>query len=133
MHAAPPPFDNIEIDLQPLFAMVMAEVTAAAVSIVLAVGLIVFVVETHHVTQRKAVMRGDQIDAGVRQTLLALEHIAGRGKAPGKFTVVELAVQPVTARGIAEMVIPFGEPHGKIAHLIAAGTDIPRLSNQFDL
>src|SRR5687767_6289931 len=51
---------------RPLFAAVPGPIVAFAVAVLFAVGFVVFVVVGDEITEREAIVRGDEIDAGVR-------------------------------------------------------------------
>lgn len=65
--------------------MIKAMVIVSAIAILFAVRLIVFLIETNAVPERKTVVRRQQINGGRRAFAVALKEIARRGKAPGKF------------------------------------------------
>src|SRR5699024_5495558 len=109
--------------------MIVTVIIVSPVAIFLSICFIVFMVETNAVTERKTIMRGDQINRSARQTVITFKNIAGSGKTPGKLTQRQVIVQPKTARGVAKMIVPLGKQRWKISHLITAWGDIPRFSN----
>src|SRR5258708_18376396 len=59
-----------------------------------------------------------------------VELVARTGQAFGEIGDLALIALPVAAHGIAKAIVPFGPARRKAAHLVAAGTTIPRLGNQ---
>lgn len=59
-------------------------VIVSPIAILLAVCLIVFLIETNAVAQRKTVVCRQQVNGGRRTFAVTLEEIAGAGKATGK-------------------------------------------------
>ena len=108
-------------------------VIVSAIAILLAICLIVFLIETNAVPERKTVVRGHQVDGGRRSFAIAFKQIAGSGKASGELPQRQISRQPESAYGIAIMVVPLGKQRREIAHLVAAFTNIPRLGNQLHL
>ena len=72
--------------------MIIAMVIVGSVPIFLSVCLIVFLIETNAVSERKTVMRGDQIDGSGRFASIALKHVAGGRKTPGKLAERHIAL-----------------------------------------
>ncbi len=70
--------------------MIVAVIAVGAVAIFLTVRLIVFLIETDAVPERKTVMRREQIDRGAGRAAIAFKHIAGSGETTGKLPVVRL-------------------------------------------
>ena len=75
-----------------LDAAVPGAVVAFAVAVVLAVRLVVLVVVRHQVAQREAVVRGDEVDAGVRAPRGALVEVRAAGQ-----PIRELGQRPIGA------------------------------------
>ncbi|SAI94026.1 Uncharacterised protein [Enterobacter cloacae] len=113
--------------------MVEAMVIVSPIAILLAVCLIVFLIETNAVAQRKTVVCRQQVNGGRRTFAVTLEEIAGAGKATGKLPQRQIARQPEAADGIAEVVVPLGKQRREIPHLITALSDIPGLRDQLNL
>ena len=74
--------------------MIKAMVIVSAIAILFAVRLIVFLIETNAVPERKTVVRRQQINGGRRAFAVALKEIARRGKAPGKFPQRQVPTNP---------------------------------------
>src|SRR5690606_42100261 len=60
---------------RPLASVIPGQVVVAAILVVLAIGLVVLVVVTHHVAQGETVMGGDEVDRGVGTTAALIEMI----------------------------------------------------------
>ena len=60
-------------------------VVVVAVAVVFAVGLVVLVVVADEIVQREAVVRGDEVDAGVGLAAVVLVQIAAAGEPVGEF------------------------------------------------
>ena len=102
-----------------------------AVAVVLAVRLVVAAFVTHDVGKRIAVVRRDEIDARKGRSTALLENI---GRAVHAFR--ELAgrtriAAPEAADGVATSVVPLGPAVRECAELVAAGTRVPGLGDQF--
>ncbi|VAU69145.1 Uncharacterised protein [Klebsiella pneumoniae] len=108
-------------------------VIVSPIAILLAVCLIVFLIETNAVAQRKTVVRRHQVNGGRRTFAVTLKEIAGAGKATGKLPQRQIARQPEAADGIAEVVVPLGKQRREVPHLITALADVPGLRNQLHL
>ena len=84
--------------------------------------------------QREAVVRGDEVDAGVRPRGRCcrtdpLEPVRRRAKSP-----ISAAVAfPVRAHRVAVLVVPLGPADREVADLVAALAQVPRLGDQLDL
>ena len=102
-----------------------------AVLVVLTVRLVVLAFVGDDITQRLPVMRGDEVDARPRAASAAVEEVSAAGNAVGELGTQSRIAAPEAARGIAELVVPFGETGRMIAQLITTGSNIPRFGNQF--
>ena len=111
-----------------LHAMVPGAVLVGAVAVVLAIGLIMFVVIRDKVSQGEAVMRGDEINRARRA--LMPEPIGGAAQPRGKIRQCAVPT-PKIAHGIAVLIVPFAPCGGKGPKLIAARPDVPRLGDEF--
>src|SRR6266403_4517547 len=99
-------------------AAVPATVIVSAVAVFFTVGLIMLGVVADQVLQSEAIMRGDEINAGIRFAPAARVKVAGAGEAVGEFADQAAIALPVGAHGIAVLIVPFGPAGGKFAHLI---------------
>ena len=101
------------------------------VVIVLTVVGVVLLVVRHQVIQRKAVVSGDEVNAGPRTTPAQIVQIPGAQQACCKVGGDVIAL-PVLAYGIAVFVVPLTPARRETADLIPAGTDIPGFTNQIE-
>jgi hypothetical protein len=81
---------------------------------VLAVGLVVLVVVGHEIGEREAVVRGDEVDAGVGTAAAAVVEVAGAGAALREFADEAAIALPVGAHRVAVLVVPLGPADGKL-------------------
>ena len=100
-----------------------------AIIIVFPVVGVMLLVVRHQVIQRKAVMGGDEINAGPGATPAQIVQVTGSEQTGGK-VVRDVVPLPVLAYGVSVFVVPFTPARRKTAHLIAAGADIPGFTNQ---
>ena len=113
-------------------AGVPAVVVVVAVAVVLAVGLVVLLVVGDQVVQREAVVRGDEVDAGLRGAAVVVELLAGAGDLAGEGAPVLVRLQPEAAYRVTEAVVPFA-PAGQVAaQLVAARSGIPGFGDELD-
>ena len=100
------------------------------VAVVFAIGVVVFFVVADQIAQRKAVMRGNEIDAGRRTAAAVVENIGRPGQTFGKCTQITAFPRPKRAHIIAETAVPFGKRLREIAQVIAALANVPCFDNQ---
>ena len=100
-----------------------------AVVIVLAVLLVVLLVVGDQIVQRKAVMRGDKVNARPRTAPALIVKVAGTKQACGKVGGNVVAF-PVFAHRIAVFIVPLRPARREAADLITAGADIPWFADQ---
>ena len=103
----------------------------AAVAVVLAVRLVVLAVIGNDVVQREPVMSGDEVDRGPRPPPTTVE-LAGRSGEPGRHGGGRRFRLPERARDVTILVVPLGPTRRELAHLIAAGADVPGFGDQLD-
>ena len=113
-------------------AAIPRAVMAFAVAVVFAVGGVLLVIVRDEIAQREAVVRRDEVDAGGRMAAVMLIEIGTAGEARGEFRERGIHAAPIIARRVAVFAVPFRPARRKIADLIAAVADIPRLGNQLD-
>ncbi len=116
-----------------LDAAVPGVVVVGAVLAALAVGLVVLLVVRDEVGQGEPVVRGDEVDRRVGPAAVVLVEVR-RAREPGR----ELAERPggaapEVADRVAVLAVPLGPPGREVAHLVAAGPDVPRLGDELDL
>src|SRR4029077_14577107 len=116
-----------------LGAAVPGIVVIGTVAVFLAVGLVVLLVIADQVLQGEAVVAGDEVDAGVRLAAVILVQVAAAGEARGQLGRGPSVSLPEAAHAVSVLAVPFGPEHGKVAYLVAARPDIPRLGDQLHL
>ena len=108
-------------------------VVVGAVAVVLAVGLVVLLVVADEIAEGEAVVRGDEVDAGVGLAAVVLVEVAGAGEAVGEVGELAGVALPEAADGVAVLAVPLGPEDGEVADLIAAFADVPGLGDEFDV
>jgi hypothetical protein len=83
-----PQRDDLEVVGLALDAAVPAAVVALAVVAALAVGLVVLLVVGDEVVHREAVVRGDEVDGGVRPAAVVLVEVGRPGEPDGELASV---------------------------------------------
>ena len=116
-----------------LCAAIPTEVVVVAVAVVLAVGLVVFFVIADQIVQAEAVVGGDEVDAGVRPAAVVFVQVARSAQPGGEFRDGVPVAAPELADRVAVFAVPFGPEHRKVADLVAAFAQVPRLGDQLDL
>jgi hypothetical protein len=106
---------------------------ALAVVVVLAVGVVVLVVVGHQIAQRELVVGGDEVDRRHRAPRGVLVEVGRPGEPGGELVEGGRFAAPEVARGVAVLAVPLRPLRREIAHLVAAGPDIPRFGDQLDL
>ena len=109
-----------------------AVVVVVAVAVVLAVGLVVLLVVGNQIVQREAVVRGDEVDAGLRAATVVVELLAGAGNLAGEGAAVLVGLQPEAAHRVTEAVVPLAPARQIGAQLVAAAGRVPGLGDQLD-
>ena len=105
-------------------------VVGAPVAIVFVVRFVVLVVVRNEVVQRESVVRGDEVDARPRFSPAPVEEVRGCREALRDAGGLAFVAFPVRAHRVAELVVPLGPARRKLAHLISARPDVPRLGDQ---
>ncbi len=67
------------------YTAVPTAVMVVSVAIVFTIFLVMLMVVTDQIAQREAIVRGNEVDAGGRQTCAVMKHIARTRKPPRKF------------------------------------------------
>ena len=109
-------------------AAIPGAIVGGAVLVVFAVGFVVLFVVGHHVVEREAVVRGDEIYAGPRPAALMIEIVTGSAEPRCDFRRRSVPF-PKRANGIAKLVIPFAPSWRKCTDLVAARPAIPGLGD----
>ncbi len=118
---------------RPLGAAVPAAVVILAVAVVVLVRFVVLLVVAHQVAQREAVVRGDEIDAGIRPAAAVLVQVARAGDAIGELADQPALAFPVVADHVAILAVPLGPADREAPDLVAAFAEVPRLRDQLHL
>ena len=118
---------------RPFDAAVPAQVVILAVLVVLAVGVVVLDVVADQIGHREAVVRGHEVDAGVRATAALLVEIAAARQPRRQLRDDPVVPAPEAAHGVAVLAVPLRPLGGEVADLIAAFAEIPRLGDELDL
>ena len=105
-------------------------VIVSPIAILLAVCLIVFLIETNAVAQRKTVVCRQQVNGGRRTFAVTLEDRWSRQSDRQTPPSDRSRVSQKAADGIAEVVVPLGKQRQEIPHLITALSDVPGLRDQ---
>src|SRR5205823_9191329 len=115
-----------------LLPPVPAEVVVRAVAAVLAVRLVVLALVRDEVARREPVVRGDEVDAGIRPAPARRVQV-GRARQPGgHLRYLAGVAAPEAADAVPVPAVPFGPPDREAPHLVAAVAEIPRLGDQLD-
>ena len=104
-----------------------------AVVVVLAVGLVVLLVVRDEVTQGEAVVGGDEVDGCHGPPPVVLVQIRRPGQARRELAERRRLAAPEVAHGVAVLAVPLRPLRGEVAHLVAAGADVPRLGDELHL
>ena len=91
---------------RPFDAHIPGVVVVGAVLVVLAVGFVVLLVVADQIFQREAVVRGDEIDAGVGPASIMLVEIAAAGQPIAQIGKLSFVAFPVTANRVAIFPVP---------------------------
>ena len=118
---------------RPLGPGVPRAVVALAVVVVLAVGLVVLLVVGDQVVQREAVVRGDEVDAGLGGAAVVLVQVGRARDARRELAERRGLAAPEVAHGVAVLAVPLGPLRGEVADLVATGADVPRLGDELHL
>src|SRR3954451_568596 len=94
-------------------------VVVRAVPVALAVRLVVLPLVRHQVPQGETVVRGDEVDRGVRPAPAPGVRVAGTGEAIPEIPYVRQGPPPEVAYGVAIAVVPLRPQGRERAHLIA--------------
>ena len=113
----------------PFHAAIPTSVIVGAVAILFPVCLIVLGVVAHQILQSEAVVRGDEVDAGIGTPSAACVEIARPRNAVGKFSNQPTISFPIGPHCVAVFVVPLRPAHGKLSNLISAFAQVPRLGD----
>src|SRR5680860_324497 len=116
-----------------LYPAVPGPVVALAVVVCLSVGRVVLLVVGHEVTQGETVVCHDEVDRGDRTPGRMRVKVAGTRDARSELAQRGRLTPPEIAHRVAELAVPLGPQRGEVADLVAAVTEVPRLSDELDL
>src|SRR5512133_1511170 len=117
----------------PFNTAVPRSIVIRTVAVVLPVWPVVLDVVGHQVTQRKAVVGGDEVNARGDGPVVAIEDVR-RARQPLRQLTDSVGVAPPkVADMVAEAIIPFTPPSPEAADLVAVRAHVPGLGNDLDL
>src|SRR5262245_6314151 len=100
-------------------------IIVVAVAVVVLVRLVVLVVVADQIAQCESIMSCDKVDARVRPPSVMFKKIGASGESICDLANTPFIAFPKTADRVAVLAVPFRPGRGKVAHLIAACSDIP--------
>src|ERR1700733_12690953 len=112
-----------------LDAAVPGSIVGFAVAILFAVFFVVPIVVTNQVIQREAVMGGQKIDARVRLAAARFIQVRAARQPRCKLRQALVRAAPIIPHAVAIATVPFRPQHRKIADLVDASAQSPRLGN----
>src|ERR1043165_5666 len=114
-----PPAQGVDLGVfaRAFDATVPADVVVVAVAVALLVGLVVLLVIADEVAQGEAVVRGHEVDAGVRAAAAPLVQVAAARQAEGEVVELPRVAAPETPHVVAVDAVPLGPQHGEVADL----------------
>lgn len=107
-------------------------VVVGAVAVALAVVRVALVLVGDQVAEREAVVRGDEVDRGVRAAAAPGVQVARSGEAVAQVADIVLGTAPEVADGVAVAVVPLRPQRREGADLVAARSHVPGLGDQLD-
>ena len=116
-----------------LRAAVPRTIVTFTVAVFFAVGFVVLFIVRDQIVKRKAVMSGDEVDAGIGPPSGPLVEIGAAGEAVSKLTQRLILPAPIIAHAIAILAVPLQPQRRKFSHLVTAFANIPRLGDKLDL
>src|ERR1700756_4507108 len=112
--------------------MVGTIIFVGAVAIVFAICCVVLALITDQIREREPIVYRDVVHARPRPATIVIEQIGGAGHAAAELPNEIAPAGPVATQVLTEAVVPFRPPGGEAADPITAGTEVPRLGDQFD-
>ena len=115
-----------------LAAVVPRVVVVAPVAILLAVGVVVFVVVRHQVSQREPVVRGYEVEAVVRLAPVHVVHVRAAAQAARQLRLESHVALDEPPQDVAVLPVPLPPPVpvGEAPYLVQTAA-VPRLGEQF--
>ena len=111
-------------------AAIGAGIVVAAVTVVLAVRLVVLIGVAHQVGEGETIMHGDMVDAAARTATVVIEQVGRAGHSAADLADQTSLTGPITPQRLTVAIVPFGPSGRKRADLIAARADVPRFGDQ---
>src|SRR4029453_11656535 len=93
-HLPPAPGEDVPVFTRPLLAAVPRTVVAFAVAVLFAICVVALLVVGNEIAQREAIVRGDEVDAGVRPPGCALVKVRAAGVSRAEFRERAVAAAP---------------------------------------
>src|SRR5262249_40308985 len=112
---------------------ISAEVIIGTVVIVFAIGLVVLLLVADEIIECEAVMHGHVVNAAVQPAAIVLELRGRSGHTVRQIADEGSLAAPEAANGLAVEIVPLRPSGRERADLIAAGTDVPWLGDQFNV
>src|ERR1700693_1226014 len=103
-----------------------------AVRIALAVRLVVLLVVRDEVTQREAIVGGDEVHAREGPPRVVLIQGGAARETRCKLSHGGRLAAPVVTHGVSVATVPFRPQGREVADLVAALADVPRFGDQLD-
>ncbi|CDK01815.1 hypothetical protein MIC448_90005 [Microbacterium sp. C448] len=125
--------EHLRVVGRPLDPEIVGAVVRLPVVVVLAVGVVVLVVIAHEITEREAVVGGDEVDGCDGSSPGVLVQIGGPGEARCELTQRLRLTAPEVAHRIPVLAVPLRPLRREVADLVAPGPDVPRLGDQLHL
>src|SRR5690606_18938502 len=114
-----------------LYPTVPRTIVRLTVTVVFAIGFVVLLIVRNEISQCKAIMSSNKVDAGVWTATGRFVQIRTASDAKGEFPQTLFFAPPEIANAVAIAAVPFRPLGWKVANLITAFTQIPRLGDQF--
>ena len=123
-----PQRENVRIGTWPFRSTVPRSVVAGTVAVVLAIGLVVFVVVGHEITQGETVVDRDEVDRRGGPSVAGAVEIGRTGVSRRELTDADRVAAPEVAHRVAVLTVPFSPQRRKAAEVVTVGLpDVPRL------
>ncbi len=122
--------EDARVRRRALDAAVPPALVVVAVAVLLAVRLVVLRLVGHEVVQRRAVVRGDEVDARGGLPAARLVQIAAAREAVANLADAAAVPPPERPHRVAEAPVPLGPAHREVPDLVAALADVPRLGDE---
>src|ERR1700704_2577134 len=111
-------------------AAIRAVIFIGAVTVVLAVRLIVLALIADQIGKSEPIVDRDVVDARAGTAGVMVEQMRGTRHAAAEVSEEFAVTPPIAPQRAAKLIVPLGPAGRKSAHLIAARAEIPRLGNE---